>query len=112
MLRKEKIKMLKQIATGDTSELHLISKRYVVVFLEMYNDVLYYIDHRIYFKNTGERDLTNEQRQQIFDDPGIRKYTYNELKALSKRHFIFCMPLQMFAGTEAEIKEFYNKYFA
>jgi len=112
MNRKEKIMLLQQIAKGDNSELKIFNKRYAVVFLGIFDDVLHYIDHDLFFKIADEGSLTGEQRQQILNDPSIRKYTYSELMKLSERHIVFCVPIQMLHRPEAEIKEFYNKYFA
>lgn len=112
MLRKEKIKLLKQIAKGDSSGLYIFNKRYSVIFLGIYNDVLYYINDTEYFNNLENLELTDIRQQQIFDDPSIKKYSYNELKKLSERHYIFCMPMECFHRPEDEVREFYNTYLA
>jgi len=111
MNRKEKIKLLQNIAKGDTSELYKINKALSVLFIEMVNDEGYWIDYFSFDPNKKDIDIDNLTTDEILNDPSIRKYTTTELKQIQKRRFVFAMPPELLNRSQPEIMKIYNKLF-
>lgn len=112
MNRKEKIKLLKQVATGDSTGLYQVNKSLSVLFIEMVNDEGYWIDYFSFDPNKKDIDIDNLTTDEILNDPSIRKYTTTELKQIQKRRFVFALPPELLNRSQPEIMEFYNKHFA
>jgi len=112
MKRQEKIKLLKNIAAGDSSALYQINKGISVIFIDMIDNEGYWIEYFSFDPNKKDIDIDNLTTEQILNDNSIRKYTTTELKRILKRRFVFAIPMELLYGTQPEIMEFYNKYSA
>jgi len=112
MLRKDKIKLLQQMAKGDSSGLYQINKSLSVVFITMVNNEGYWIEYFSFDPNKKDVDIDNLTTDEILNDPSIRKYTSTELRMMQKRRFIFAMPPELLNYSDEKIMEFYNKHFA
>ena len=114
MNRDEKIKLLKDISKGDTSALISLNKSIGVVFIDMIENIPYWIDLDVYFSRcyiSGESGFSNIKIQEIINDDSVKKYTTNELKQIHKKRFVFAMPPEMFYNnSESEKMDFYNRY--
>ena len=104
MNREDKIKLLQQVAKGNTSALRSLNKGIAVIFLDIIKNIPYWIDLDIYLNS-------NKGIQEIIKDNSIRKFTTNELKEIHKRRFVFATPPEMFYNnSESEKINFYNRY--
>lgn len=112
MNRKEKIKLLKQVATGDSTGLYQVNKSLSVLFIEMVNDEGYWIDYFSFDPDKKDVDIDNLTTDEILNDHSIRKYTTTKLKQIQKKRFIFAIPPELLNRSQPDIMEFYNKYFA
>ena len=121
MLRKDKIKLLKDIAKGDSSGLIKLNKCLSVIFVDFVNDEPVWIDHDVFFNLSLDGSLNEEEYnkdgikrktdEELLNDDSIRKYTSTELRQIQKRRYIFAMPMEMFNCTNQEARDFYNKYY-
>ena len=112
MNRKEKIMLLKQVATGDNEALKQINKGLTVVFLTMIDDEGYWVSYFNLDDPSKDVDIKNLTVDQILNDPSIHKYTSTELRKIQKRRFVFAMPPELLNRSQPEIMKLYNKLFA
>jgi hypothetical protein len=111
MNRKEKIKLLKQVATGNNEALYQINKGLMVIFLTMIDDEGYWVSYFNLDDRSKDVDIDNLTTDQILNDPSIHKYTTTELKKIQKKRFVFAMPPELLNRSQPEIMEIYKKLF-
>jgi hypothetical protein len=112
MNRKDKIKLLQDVAKGDSSGLLKINKCLSVVFIDFINDEPKWIEQDVFINLSINGSLNEEEYnkygvkrktdEEILNDHSIRKYNSTELRQLRKRRFVFEMPWGMLGDTDQD----------